>query len=52
MLLGWLGKKKSQFSVQHLNPHGSKLYCKFKRVLYKSGNISIGIDDLFSLSHV
>lgn len=51
MTLGWLGKK-SQFSVQHLDPLGSKLYCKFKRVLYKSGKISIGIDDLFSLLHL
>lgn len=51
MTLGWL-KKKANFFVQHLDPFGSKLYCKFKGVLYKSGKISIGIDDLFSLLHL
>lgn len=45
-------KKKKIFFCSAFGPLGSKLYCKFKGVLYKSNKISIGIDDLLSLLHL
>lgn len=38
--------------MQHLDPLGSGLYCKFKKSYINLAKISIGIDDLFSLLHL